>query len=78
MSDNSSTDLEDTILEVSSMASNHGFDAAYEAFRNLFEGLYNIDTRQCQEDSPATMHLESCCASQTKLANWCTCHVIGH
>ena len=47
VSDNSSTDSEGTILEVSSVASDQDrFDAAYEAFRDLSEGLYDIDTRQ--------------------------------
>ena len=46
VSDNSSTDS-DTILEASSVASDQDrFDAAYEAFRDLSEGLYDIDTRQ--------------------------------
>ena len=45
--DNSSTDSEGTILEASSVASDQDrFDAAYEAFRDLSEGLYDIDTRQ--------------------------------
>ena len=40
--------LECTILEASSVASEQDrFDAAYEAFRDLSEGLYDIDTRQC-------------------------------
>ena len=48
VSDNSSTDSEGTILEASSVASDQDrFDAAYEAFRDLSEGLYDIDTRQC-------------------------------
>ena len=48
VSDNSSTDSECTILEASSVASDQDrFDAAYEAFRDLSEGLYDIDTRQC-------------------------------
>ena len=48
VSDNSSTDSEGTILEASSVASDlDRFDAAYEAFRDLSEGLYDIDTRQC-------------------------------
>ena len=47
VSDNSSTDSEGTILEASSVASDQDrFDAAYEAFRDLSEGLYDIDTRQ--------------------------------
>ena len=46
-SDNSSTDSECTNLEASSVASDQDrFDAAKEAFRNLSEGLYDIDTRQ--------------------------------
>ena len=47
VSDNSSTDSEGTILEASSVASDQDrFDAAYEAFRDLSGGLYDIDTRQ--------------------------------
>ena len=47
VSDNSSTDSEGTILEASSVASDQDrFDAAHEAFRDLSEGLYDIDTRQ--------------------------------
>ena len=47
VSDNSSTDSEGTILEASSVASDQDrFDAAYEAFRDLSQGLYDIDTRQ--------------------------------
>ena len=46
-SDNSSTDPEGTILEASSVASDQDrFDAAYEAFRDLYEGLHDIDARQ--------------------------------
>eukprot|EP00434_Breviolum_minutum_P024134 symbB.v1.2.021305.t1/scaffold1793.1/size101111/2 len=41
VSDNSSTDSECTILEASSVASR--FDTAYEAFRDLADGLYTID-----------------------------------
>ena len=44
VSDNSSTDSECTNLEASSVASDQDrFDTAYEAFRDLAEGLYNID-----------------------------------
>ena len=44
VSDNSSTDSECTILEASSVASDQDrFDTAYEAFRNLADGLYDID-----------------------------------
>ena len=47
VSDNSSTDSECTILEASSVASDQDrFDTAYEAFRDLSAGLYDIDTRQ--------------------------------
>ena len=47
MSDNSSIDSECTILEASSAASDQDrFDTAYEAFRDLSAGLYDIDTRQ--------------------------------
>jgi len=47
VSDNSSTDSEGTILEASSVASDQDrFDAAYEAFRDLSEGLHDIDARQ--------------------------------
>jgi len=46
VSDNSSSDSEGTILEASSVASDQDrLDAAYEAFRDLFEGLYNTDTK---------------------------------
>ena len=45
VSDNSSTDSECTILEASSVASDqYRFDTAYEAFRDLSAGLYDIDT----------------------------------
>ena len=44
VSDNSSTDSECTNLEASSVASDQDrFETAYDAFRNLAEGLYNID-----------------------------------
>ena len=47
VSDNSSTDSECTILEASSVASDQDrFDTAYEAFRDLAEGLYDIDLRR--------------------------------
>ena len=61
VSDNSSTDSEGTILEASSVASDQDrFDAAYEAFRDLSEGLYDIDTRQyargvTSDDAPGIM-----------------------
>ena len=61
VSDNSSTDPEGTILEASSVASDQDrFDAAYEAFRDLSEGLYDIDTRQyargvTSDDAPGIM-----------------------
>ena len=45
VSDNSSTDSECTILEASSVAFDQDrFDTAYEAFRDLAAGLYDIDT----------------------------------
>ena len=45
VSENSSTDSECTILEASSVASDQDrFDTAYEAFRDLSAGLYDIDT----------------------------------
>ena len=44
VSDNSSTDSECTNLEASSVASDQDrFETAYDAFRNLAEGLYDID-----------------------------------
>ena len=47
VSDNSSTDSECTILEASSVASDQDrFDTAYDAFRDLANGLYNIDLRR--------------------------------
>jgi len=61
VSDNSSTDSEATILEVSSVASDQDrFDAAYKAFRDLSEGFYDIDTRQyargvTSDDGPGIM-----------------------
>ena len=62
VSDNSSTDSEGTILEASSVPSDQDrFDAAYyEAFRDLSEGLYDIDTRQyargvTSDDAPGIM-----------------------
>ena len=64
VSDNSSTDSECTILEASSVASDQDrFDTAYEAFRDLAEGLYNIDlTRYSRgvtsEDAPGVQLLD--------------------
>ena len=58
VSDNSSTDSECTILEASSVASDQDrFDTAYEAFRDLSAGLYDIDTTRysrgvTSEDAP--------------------------
>ena len=69
VSDNSSTDSDGTILEASSVASDQDrFDAAYEAFRDLSEGLYDIDTRQyargvTSDDAPGIMLSDG----QTKL-----------
>ena len=63
MSDNSSTDSECTILEASAVASDQDrFDTAYEAFRELAEGLYNIDLTQysrgvTSEDAPGVQLL---------------------
>ena len=63
VSDNSSTDSECTNLEASSVASDQDrFDTAYEAFRDLAEGLYNIDlTRYSRgvtsEDAPGVQLL---------------------
>ena len=40
--------VDPVILEASSVASDQDrFDAAFKAFRDLSEGLYDIDTRQC-------------------------------
>ena len=53
--------LDRCILEASSVASDQNrFDAAYEAFRDLSEGLYDIDTRQyargvTSDDAPGIM-----------------------
>ena len=48
ISDNSFTGSESTIFEASPVASDQDrFGAAYEAFRDLSAGLYDIDTRQC-------------------------------
>ena len=58
VSDNSSTDSECTILEASCVASDQDrFDTAYEAFRDLSAGLYDIDTTRysrgvTSEDAP--------------------------
>ena len=58
VSDNSSTHSECTILEASSVASDQDrFDTAYEAFRGLSAGLYDIDTTRysrgvTSEDAP--------------------------
>ena len=63
VSDNSSTDSECTILEASSVASDQDrFDTAYEAFRDLAEGLCDIDlTRYSRgvtsEDAPGVQLL---------------------
>ena len=47
VSNNSCTDSEGTIPEASLVPSDQDrFDAAYEAFRNLSEGLYDINTKQ--------------------------------
>ena len=47
VSDNSSTDSECTDIEASSVASDQDrFDTAYDAFRDLANGLYHIDFRQ--------------------------------
>ena len=64
VSDNSSTDSECTLLEASSVASDQDrFDTAYEAFRDLAEGLYDIDpTRYSRgvtsEDAPGVQLLD--------------------
>ena len=77
VSDNSSADSEGTILEASSVASDQDrFDAAYEAFRDLSEGLYDIDTTQCargvtSDDAPGVKLSDG-------QANWFTCLAIGH
>ena len=61
VSDNTLSDSDGTILEASSVASDQDrFDAAYEAFRDLSEGLYDIDTRQyargvTSDDAPGIM-----------------------
>ena len=58
VSDNSSTDSECTVLEVSSVASDQDrFDTVYEAFRPLSAELYDIDTTRhsrgvTSEDTP--------------------------
>ena len=63
VSDNSSTDSECSNLEASSVASDQDrFDTAYEAFRDLAEGLYSIDlTRYSRgvtsEDAPGVQLL---------------------
>ena len=45
--DNSSTDSECTDVEASSVASDlDRFDTAYDAFRDLANGLYHIDLRR--------------------------------
>ena len=47
VSDNSSTDSECTDIEASSIASDQDrFDTAYDAFRDLANGLYHIDLRR--------------------------------
>ena len=47
VSDNSSTDSECTDIEASSVASDQDrFDTAYDAFRDLANGLYHIDLRR--------------------------------
>ena len=46
VSDNSSTDSECTDVETSSVASDHRFDTAYDAFRDLANDLYHIDLRR--------------------------------
>ena len=48
MSDNSFTDSQCTDVEISSVASNQDrFNTAYDAFRDLAKGLYDIDLRRC-------------------------------
>ena len=78
VSDNSSTDSECTILEASSVASDQDrFDTAYEAFRELAEGLYNIDGTPGV--SPARMGLvSSCLMDRRSCKNWCICLGLGH
>ena len=47
ISDSSSTDSDGTISDASSVVSDQDrFDTAYAAFRDLSDGLYDIDTRQ--------------------------------
>ena len=49
------------------------FDAAYEAFRDLSEGFYDIDTRQMLGGSLVTTHLASCWVmARRSYANWFT------
>ena len=69
MSDNSSTDSECTNLEASSVASDQDrFDTAYEAFRDLTEGLYNIDlTRYSVTEDASGVQLQN---GQEKLQEW--------
>ena len=80
VSDNSSTDSECTILEASSVASDQDrFDTAYEAFRDLSAGLYDIDTTRYSRVLPARMRLVSSWRMVRKsCVTWCICLAIGH
>ena len=81
VSDNSSTDSECTILEASSVASDQDrFDTAYEAFRDLAEGLYmTLTSRGTPGVSPARMRLVcSCLMNRRSCKNWCICLGLGH
>ena len=59
VSDNSSTDSECTNLEALSVASDQDrFETAYEAFRDLAEGLYNIDFHE-GADAPLQLGVQA-------------------
>ena len=76
VSDNSSTDSECTNLEASSVASDQDrFETAYDAFRDLAEGLYDIDltrySRGVTSEASYRMARRSC-------RSWCICLGLGH
>ena len=65
------------ILEASSVASDQNrFDAAYEAFRDLSEGLYDIDTRQVTSDD-APGYVERWPGEVTRIGSLVTQLAIG-
>ena len=73
VSDNSSTDSECTDVEASSVASDlDRFDTAYDAFRDLANGLYHITSDGIPEESPVKMRPVFCWLMATRSCrSWC-------